>query len=101
MALSVGLQGAQLGPHKLAQAVDRQGLALALDIPEGPAVTGGCPLCQGPHRVDRAAVLGRDQAAIGPHPRLMPAGLGAQDFARTDEAPLDEVAERDARGLAL
>ena len=45
-------------------------------------------------------MLGRDQAAIRPHPRLMPARLVEQYLARTDQAPLDEVAERDARGLA-
>ena len=50
--------------------------------------------------MDRAAVLGRNQAAVGAHPRIEAPVPIDQHLAGLDQAALDQVAERDARRLA-
>src|ERR1700675_4585981 len=60
----------QFGADLLAQPVDQDKLAAPLKMPERPAVPGRCTLHLGGDGVDRAAVLGGDQAAIGAHPRV-------------------------------
>src|SRR3954463_13727940 len=81
----IGGCGRHLAPQLLAQAVDRQRLGLALDVPENPAVARRSPLPLGADRMDRAAMLGRDQAAIGADARLISPRLVDQHLAGPNE----------------
>jgi len=65
-------------------------------MPEGPAVAGRRPLHLRRDRVDRAAVLGGDQAAVGAHPRG-PAPVGvAEDVPGVEKTVPDAAAARAA-----
>src|SRR5258707_10484144 len=90
----------ELAADLLAQPVDQHQLALALDMPEGPAVAGRRALQLGRDGMDRAAMLGRNEAAIGAHPGAPAPPRVDQHLARLQQAALDEAAERDARRLA-
>src|ERR1700744_3593860 len=92
---------AALGANLLAEGVDRHQPAWALDIPEGPAIPCRRTLQLRRDRVDRALMLGGDQAAIRLDPCAITPGLVAQDVARLDHPALDEAAKRHARRLAL
>src|SRR5437764_4029294 len=63
------MQLRQFGAQLLAEQVDRNEAAVTLDMPERPAVAGRGALEAGADRVDRAAMLGRDQAAVGANSR--------------------------------
>src|SRR5205085_5124006 len=63
------MQLRQFGAQLLAEQVDRDEAAVALDMPERPTVAGRRALHAGADGVDRAAMLGRDQAAVRAHPR--------------------------------
>src|ERR1700722_10139065 len=63
------------GPELGAQGVDQGEVALALDMPEGPAVAGFEALRQRADAVDRADGVAECDRAIGAHQRLV-AALG-------------------------
>src|SRR5262249_14518812 len=92
---------ALLGAQLLAVVVDRHQTAVALDMPEGPAVACRGPLHLGADKMDRAAGLGRNHAAVGAYPRRPTPALGEQTVARPQQPALDQRAKRHARCLAL
>src|SRR5258708_20959243 len=78
-----------------------QRLALALDMPEGPAVARWRALHLGADLVDGAARIRRDDGAVGAHLGGPAAAGGEQDLGGADEAALDERAEGNALLVAL
>src|ERR1051325_7768635 len=85
---------AHLGAQLLAELVDQFEAAAALDMPEGPAVAGRRALQLGGDKVDRAAMLGGDDTAVGAHPRAPAPARIDQHLAGPQQPALDEVAER-------
>src|SRR5262245_50244537 len=69
-------------------------------MPEGPAVAGFEPLCDGANAVDRADCSAERDGAVGAH-QCSRTALGVDETrARRDETALDQRRERDARSLA-
>ena len=91
------VKSVQLRANLLAQDVDRHALRARAEMPERPAVAGGRALYGGADLVDRAAVVGGDDGAVGADPgRDMFARVG-QHVAGLEQAAFDQRAERDAR----
>ena len=90
----------QFAPQLLPEQIDQDRPASPFHMPEGPAIASGRALHASGDGMNRAPMLGRDQAGIGAHPRPPAAARVDQDLARPDQPALDEGAERDARSVA-
>ena len=85
-----------LCPDLLAQNVDWNKSAVALELPIGPAVAGWRAFQRGPNLVDRPAMLGTDQRAIDTQLGRLPARVN-QHFAGAQQAAFNQRAKGHAR----
>src|SRR5690606_27231361 len=85
------------GSDDLAQTVDRFAHAVALDVPERPAVAGFLALDQGANLVDRAGVRPGDERTVGPHGGAVPAAGAGQLGTGREQAGFQQRSERNAR----
>src|SRR5258707_15255497 len=72
LTLSTGLPR-RLRPDLRPQRVDQRQRAVALDVPEGPAVAGLQPLSQRADAMDRTNIVAERDGAVGAHQRLVAA----------------------------
>src|SRR5579864_2214847 len=84
-----------LRPNLLAQRIDRDEIAFALDMPEFPAIAGRRALHFGRDLMDRALGVGGNHRAVGPDLRRPATARIDQNLARLQEAALDQRTERD------
>src|SRR5690606_7844744 len=84
---------------ELSQRVDRLHRAIALEVPEGPAVAARCALQRLADAVDRTRFAAADDRSIGAHGGDPAALLVEQLRTRCNQPGLDELAESDARRI--
>jgi hypothetical protein len=88
-----------LGPDLLAQQVDRDQLAVAAEMPVGPAVAGGRALQRGADLMDRAPMLGRRSACRRRAP-WPPARAGETSTSPGRSSPRSTSTPKGTRGSA-
>ncbi len=82
-----GLICLHLGTDLLAQYVDGHHLAIAFEVPVGPAVAGGRPFQMGADLMDRALHVIADQRAVGADLGLESVAEGEEFFPRSTTWP--------------